>query len=453
MRVEIYHSVVLDEEKCKGCTHCIRRCPTEAIRVKGGKARIDEERCIDCGECIRTCPNHAKYAQADPLEAIQRFRYRVALPAPAFYAQFKFTIPLGKVLNGLLRLGFHEVFEVARGAEILSAEIARFLKKKDLVLPVISSACPAVVRLVEVKFPSLLDNLLPLDSPLGVAAKIARLRALERGYRPEEVGVFFITPCPAKVTEVRQSGEALGRIDGAISMASVYTRLVNELHLVEDRPELQIAGFRGIGWARSGGEQESLGEGEYMAVDGIHNVISVFEKIEMGELREVVYCEAQACVGGCVGGVLAVQNPFIAKVNVNHLLKKYSVFRPWSEEEMETWRKAGVFVRERAYEAKEVLKLDQNFQRAMEKYQQIEKLLELLPGLDCGACGSPTCRALAEDVVQGKAEEVDCPFLLRDNMLELAQEIYALASRVPQTMAGKRREDIGDQGSRSRGAP
>jgi len=198
VRVEIYHSVVLDEEKCKGCTHCIRRCPTEAIRVKGGKARIDEERCIDCGECIRTCPNHAKYAQADPLEAIQRFRYRVALPAPAFYAQFKFTIPLGKVLNGLLRLGFHEVFEVARGAEILSAEIARFLKKKDLVLPVISSACPAVVRLVEVKFPSLLDNLLPLDSPLGVAAKIARLRALERGYRPEEVGGLLHHSLPGK---------------------------------------------------------------------------------------------------------------------------------------------------------------------------------------------------------------------------------------------------------------
>ncbi len=450
--MKVFHSVFLDEEKCKGCTHCIRRCPTEAIRVKGGKARIDEERCTDCGECIRTCPNHAKYAQTDFLEVLQKFRYKVALPAPAFYAQFKFTIPLGKVLNGLLRLGFDEVFEVARGAEILAAEIVRFLEGRDLVLPVISSACPAVVRLVEVKFPSLLDNLLPLDSPLGVAAKIARLEALKKGYRPEEVGVFFITPCPAKVTEVRQSGEGLGRIDGAISMASVYARLVNELHLVEDVPGLQIAGFRGIGWARSGGEQESLGEGEYMAVDGIHNVISVFEKIEVGELRGVVYCEAQACVGGCVGGVLAVQNPFIAKVNVNHLMKKYSVFRPWSEEEMEAWRKAGVFTRERAYEAKEVMKLDRDFQKAMEKYQRIECLLERLPGLDCGACGSPTCRALAEDVVQGKAEEVDCPFLLRDNMLELAREIYALASKVPQTMSGKGREDIGSSGPGSCGA-
>jgi iron only hydrogenase large subunit-like protein len=439
---ETYHSVRLDEEKCKGCTHCIRRCPTEAIRVKGGKARIDEERCIDCGECIRTCPNHAKYAQTDPLEVIQDFRYTVALPAPAFYAQFRFTIPLGKVLNGLLRLGFNEVFEVARGAEILAEEITHYLRRKDLVLPVISSACPAVVRLVEVKFPSLLDNLLPLDSPLGVAAKIARLRAMERGYKPEEIGVFFVTPCPAKVTETRQSGEGLGRVDGAISMASIYSRLVNELHLVEDVPELQIAGFKGIGWARSGGEQESLGEGEYMAVDGIHNVISVFEKIEMEELKGVVYCEAQACVGGCIGGVLAVQNPFIAKVNVNHLLKKYGVFRPPTLEEMKGWRKVGVFLRERAYEAKEVLRLDRNLERALEKYQKIEELLECLPGLDCGACGSPTCRALAEDVVRGRAEEIDCPFLLRDNMLELAREIYALASKVPQTMSEKRREGV-----------
>lgn len=439
---ETYHSVRLDEEKCKGCTHCIRRCPTEAIRVKGGKARIDEERCIDCGECIRTCPNHAKYAQTDPLEAIQNFRYTVALPAPAFYAQFKFTIPLGKVLNGLLRLGFNEVFEVARGAEILAEEIVHYLRRKDLILPVISSACPAVVRLVEVKFPSLLDNLLPLDSPLGVAAKIARLGAMKKGYRPEEIGVFFVTPCPAKVTETRQSGEGLGRVDGAISMASIYSRLVNELHLVEDVPGLQVAGFKGIGWARSGGEQESLGEGEYMAVDGIHSVISVFEKIEMEELKGVVYCEAQACVGGCIGGVLAVQNPFIAKVNINHLLKKYGIFRPPIPEEMKEWQKFRVFLRERAYEAKEVLKLDRNLERALEKYQKIEELLECLPGLDCGACGSPTCRALAEDVVRGRAEEIDCPFLLRDNMLELAREIYALASKVPQTMSEKRREGI-----------
>jgi len=432
---EIFHSVRLDEDKCKGCTHCIRHCPTEAIRVKEGKARIDEERCIDCGECIRICPNHAKYAQADFLEVIKKFSYAIALPAPAFYAQFKVDISLGKILQGLLHLGFQEVFEVARGAEILAEEINRYLKKRGLITPVISSACPAVVRLIEVRFPSLIENLLPLDSPLGVAAKLARIQAMEKGYRPEEIGVFFITPCPAKVTESRQSKSGLGRIDGAISITNVYSQLVNIVGELKESSSLPLASFRGIGWARSGGEQDSLEEGEYMAVDGIHQVISVLEKIEMGELKNVVYCEAQACVGGCIGGVLAVQNPFIAKVNINHLLKKYTEFRPVKEEEMEKWRRKGVFKRKEIYQAKEVLKLDKDFKRALEKYQMIEKLLEKLPGLDCGACGSPTCRALAEDIVRGRAEEIDCPFMLRDRLLSLSKEIHALASRVPQTMA------------------
>lgn len=435
MNPEIFHSVLLDEEKCKGCTHCIRRCPTEAIRVKRGKARIDEERCIDCGECIRTCPNHAKYGQTDSLELLKNFRYTIAMPAPAFYAQFKGNISLAKILGGLLKLGFDEVFEVAWGAEILADEIDRFLKKPNLALPVISSACPAVVRLVEVQFPSLIDNLLPLDSPLGLSAKIARKQAMAKGYTPEEIGVFFITPCPAKVMEVRRSRGLMERIDGAISMSSIYSRLVIDLDSLPEALDFQLACWKGIGWARSGGEQESLGEGKYMAVDGIHNVISVFEKIEMGELKKVIYCEAQACVGGCIGGVFAVQNPFIAKVSINHLIKKYTCSRPPEDNEIKEWRKEAVFQRVNPYEVRDVMKLDDDYRKAIEKYQQIEKFLEKLPALDCGACGCPTCRTLAEDVVRGKAQEIDCPFLLREKLCEISKEIFELANRVPQTMS------------------
>ncbi len=342
------------------------------------------------------------------------------------------------------------MFEVARGAEVLAEEIKTYLNRKGIAKPIISSACPAVVRLIEVKFPSLLENLLPLDSPLGVTAKLARLEAMEKGYRPEEIGIFFITPCPAKVTEVRQSDD-LTHLDGAISMSSVYSRLIGELTTSEttseEAPHLQIAGFRGIGWARSGGEQESLGPGEYMAVDGIHHVIAVLEKIEVGELKEVLYCEAQACVGGCIGGVLAVQNPFIAKVNVNHLMQKYSFFVPIVEERQLEWRRQGIFGRAKPFEAKEVMRLDQDLHRALEKYQAIERLLEKLPGLDCGACGSPTCRALAEDIIQGKALEVDCPFLLRNRMVDLATEMYEIDSKVPQTMVKKEEEEkkVGSQ--------
>ena len=62
------HSVSLVPDRCKGCTTCLKRCPTEAIRIRDGHAVIKSERCIDCGECIRTCPYQAKKATYDKIE-------------------------------------------------------------------------------------------------------------------------------------------------------------------------------------------------------------------------------------------------------------------------------------------------------------------------------------------------------------------------------------------------
>ena len=123
MDQKFFHSVRLDKEKCKGCTNCLKRCPTEAIRVRGGRAHIINERCIDCGECIRVCDYHAKYAQTDPLASINRFKYKIALPAPSLYGQFKHLISASQVLEGLLKLGFDDVFEVAEGADIVTRAI------------------------------------------------------------------------------------------------------------------------------------------------------------------------------------------------------------------------------------------------------------------------------------------------------------------------------------------
>ena len=112
-----FHSVTLDKEKCQGCTNCIKRCPTEAIRVRSGKAKIIKERCIDCGECIRVCPYHAKLAVTDGFERLKEFKYNIALPAPSFYGQFRYVDDRNKVLTAFTMAGFNSVFEVAKGAE------------------------------------------------------------------------------------------------------------------------------------------------------------------------------------------------------------------------------------------------------------------------------------------------------------------------------------------------
>ena len=84
-----FHSVHLLEDKCQGCVNCIKRCPTEAIRVRDGKAHIIEARCIDCGECVRNCPNNAKTVVADTMQRLNDFKFNVALQAPAIYSQFR----------------------------------------------------------------------------------------------------------------------------------------------------------------------------------------------------------------------------------------------------------------------------------------------------------------------------------------------------------------------------
>ena len=108
----IIHSVTLDEKKCKGCTNCIKMCPTQAIRVRNNKASIITDLCIDCGECIRVCPYHAKKAIADSFDIIKNYKYKIALPAPAFYGQFGNDVSIDMILNALIRLGFDDIYEV-----------------------------------------------------------------------------------------------------------------------------------------------------------------------------------------------------------------------------------------------------------------------------------------------------------------------------------------------------
>ena len=155
---KFFHSVYLESDKCLGCTNCMKRCPTEAIRVREGKARIIAERCIDCGQCIQLCPHHAKKARVNTLQDVfsaQGKRYRVVIPAPSLYGQFNHLDSIDLVLTALLRMGFDDVFEVAQAAEIVSENTRRIMRAGTLPKPIISSACPAVVRLIRVRFPDL----------------------------------------------------------------------------------------------------------------------------------------------------------------------------------------------------------------------------------------------------------------------------------------------------------
>lgn len=431
-----FHSVTLDEEKCRGCTNCIKRCPTEAIRVRGGKARIINERCIDCGECIRICPYHAKKAITDDLSCIRQFKYRIAIPAPTLYGQFKLEYNRNRLLNALKAIGFDDVYEVARAAEFVTEATKNLLNQKQIKKPLISSACPAVVRLIQVRFPNLIDQLVKLESPMEVAAKIAKKKTAEqKGINPADIGVFFITPCAAKATSVKAPYESKkSSVDGVISIKDIYIKMLAGLDRVSDSEQLEQAGFEGIRWANSGGEGLAIGTDRFLAVDGIHNVIMILEAVENDKIEGIDFIEALSCTGGCLGGPLTIENVYVAKTRIKkHVDDAKAIDK--STMQQDTYDENMVWTEEIAY--KPIMKLDDDFGKAMKKLEDLEKINDGLPGLDCGACGAPSCHALAEDIVRGMSQETDCIFKLREKVRDLSEQMRDMENMTPTAMEDK----------------
>ena len=431
-----FHSVTLDRDKCHGCINCVKRCPTEAIRVRGGKAKIIKERCIDCGECIRVCPHHAKQAIFDPLSVMDRFTYKIALPAPALYGQFNNLDDIDLILGALLLMGFDEVFEVARAAELVSDATRRYMAREDILRPVVSSACPAVLRLIRVRFPELIGHVLPMHAPIEVAARLAKKHAAEKtGLPPEQIGAIFISPCPAKVTAVKMPlGSEKSCVDGVLAIREVYPKLISLMREVPSSVDLARTGRMGIGWGSSGGEAAAALKERYLAADGIENVIRVLEDLEDEKFYDLDFVELNACSGGCVGGVLTVENPYVARAK----LKRIRKYRPVSCNHIDG-EDLSAFFWDEAVEYEPVLELDADFRTAKEKMKTMREIEARLYGMDCGSCGAPSCKALAEDIVRGFATEEACIFKLREEIDGMAESLRRLSRVMPKADGDKSR--------------
>lgn len=423
-----FHSVTLDQDKCLGCTNCIKRCPTEAIRVRNGKAQIISERCIDCGECIRVCPHHAKKAKSDPLSSIESWNYKIAIPAPSLFGQFNNLDDIDIVLSGLRAIGFDDVYEVSRGAELVSEATRKLMSENRLRKPVISSACPAVARLIRVRFPDLCDHVLPLNAPMEIAAMTAKKECAEKTGLPlEEIGAFFITPCPAKVTDIKVPiGTGRSWLDGAISISEIFPRLSGAMDKLQAIDPISRSGVIGVSWASSGGEAAALLNEKYLAADGIENVIRVLEELEDERIRELDFIELNACSGGCVGGVLCVENAYVAKARIQRLRK----YLPVSQNHL-----TGEIPKSMAWtdslEFAPVMELSSDLEEAMRMMEEIDRICAMFPGLDCGSCGAPSCRAFAEDVVRGLAPLNGCIFILREQVHNVANTLSSIGNYTP----------------------
>lgn len=415
---KFFHSVYLEDEKCTGCITCLKRCPTQAIRVRNGKAHIISEFCIDCGECIRHCPHHAKHTRRDFLSDLDRFEYTVALPAPSLYSQFNNVRDNDILLTALTLMGFDDVFEVSAGAEIVSELSRTYINEHPELHPLISTACPTIERLIRVRFPGLIPHLLPLLPPMEAAAILARRRAVEKtGLSEDKIGIVFLSPCPSKITFIHEPlGMGKSNIDAVLAIKDIYPVLLSHMKEAEQHPiSHTLSGRIGKGWAISGGEAYGIISDHYLAADGIENVIRVLEDLEDEKfLPGLQFVELNACSAGCVGGVLTVENPYIAKAKVKQAFKYEPVLRMHCADLPEFRPEDFLWTQKVSYEP--VYTLGANIFESMEKIMESQQILSGLPGLDCGSCGSPTCKALAEDIVKGVdcAKPEDCIYLMRE---------------------------------------
>ncbi|MDR2414605.1 MAG: 4Fe-4S binding protein [Odoribacteraceae bacterium] len=430
---EFYHALKVSSKTCTGCTHCMVACPTGAIRVRGGVATIDAAACVDCGMCLKTCPRRAIFVEQDDFNRIFNFTHRVVLLPSVVFGQFAGEVSEEQIFAELLAMGFTRVVETDRSVEILAGAMREYMSTRDHSRPFISAFCPAIVRLIQVRFPSMIDHVIPLKQALDLSAIHARRQLEEEGASPDEIGVFYVAPCAAKIAAIKSPvGEEVSPVDGVINMDFIYNKIKMGLTRRERSAVAPVPGAgylspAAIAWTLSEGEASSF-EGRCLAIDEIHNVIDILEKLENDEIPDIDFVELRACDHSCAGGALSANNRFLV---IERLRSRVKASAGQSRGDDEIARHAA-FLKEQAYlpakiSPRSIEKLDEDRGAAMEKMRKINRIMDIIPRVDCGACGAPSCRALARDVVQGKAKLSQCTFvqkmLLEEGLITPAEAI------------------------------
>jgi Na+-translocating ferredoxin:NAD+ oxidoreductase RNF subunit RnfB len=415
----------------------MRVCPTQAIRVRNGKAKIIEEKCIDCGECITACPNDAIIAQTDPFGELAKFKHTVALPSPGLQAQFGKEILPKRIIESLKKLGFDDAFDLSLTCGEISFAIQEYLREYSGPKPLISITCPTVVRLIQVKYPALIDQLIPIDLPREVAAReLKKTKSKKLGLKENEIGIFYITPCPAKMISIKQPAEkGKSHINGAISISDIYGPLLSVLEEVKKetyRKDLEDICILGMGWAMEGGISRTLRLKNALAVSGLSEIIKVFDDIETGKLRNIDFIEAYSCHQGCVGGSLTVENIYTSHNKILKLIEtlEYEQIKACPDiREVRKLYKQDYFFITGKFEPRPLEPLDKDLAKAIKKRKKKEDIYESLPKIDCGVCGAPTCLTFAEDVVKGEAKQTDCIFTFPQKFTKLSKELSELLDK------------------------
>jgi iron only hydrogenase large subunit-like protein len=414
-----HHALKIQKDRCIGCSHCMNICPTEAIRVKNGKADLFENRCIDCGECFRVCPVNAIIIEQDDFNKIFQYKHRIALLPAVLIGQFPEDIKTSQIYNVLIDLGFTDVYEAEHGVDILKNSMKAYADNHDQNKPLISSFCPAVIRLIQVKFPALVDHIIPQHPPLDIAALYYKQKLVNQGVEESDIGIFYVTPCASKIAAIKSPvGDEISPINGVINMDFIYNKVYTSVKRGDYDKVQKLKAERlspeGTVWSLTNGEADIM-QGRCLAIDGVHNVMDFLEKVENEEIKDVDFLELRACDESCAGGVLTAQNRFLTverlRKRADYIQSNYSDYNNKDILSYSEYLNSRITLGK--IKPRSMMKLDENMGEAMKKMRRVKEILKCLPDVDCGACGAPNCQALAEDIVQDRAVINHCIFIQR----------------------------------------
>ena len=382
-------AVIYTLDKCQKCLKCLKVCPTDAITIEDDRVIINSYKCINCGKCIQACLTQGLVTRGSTLVDVNNYDYTVCLVPSSLVCLCETKDEVEDLFNSLKLLGFDKVIDLSDiDAQVLNE--TKILSKVDKDKCYISSFCPVVNKLVETKYPSLLDNICSIDYSCEIKAKQLRKEYSDK----VNLGIFNLCECQSKLLLAKYPfGNEKSSIDHALSIADIFPAIKANLKKGKENVSLCAEGLQSI-------NPNTIARDERMLLaDGYDKVVDILELAEFGVLGKFDLLELFPCFNGCLGGNLLWGNSYLSE---NNIYKLYSQ----CDKEMSNIPFDDIYIN---YE----VEIDDNrpMQEKLEFFNLVNQKYDKLPHYDCGGCGFPSCRIMAEEIAKGNRTLDDCHIL------------------------------------------